>query len=173
MNASKTDNLWQIHVQNRFWWDLEINKEKHLMRHKVSVSVWHISEILIHFSSDKPAVFNSQAAEILLEGLGESVIQKQKVKTFDLKHRDTQYFTLLSHLQYIWLSSVFLNKYAIIFSMRRQTCVCLMTEVWSRCANDTSTVYLFTLLPPISQNSALVYLQFGFRLIINYMQIFY
>lgn len=41
----------------------------------------------------------SQPAVLLLKGLGEGAIHKQKVKIFDLKHRDTENLTLLSNLQ--------------------------------------------------------------------------
>lgn len=34
LSASETDYLWQIHVENRFQWDLEVNKQKYLMRNK-------------------------------------------------------------------------------------------------------------------------------------------
>lgn len=64
-------------------------------------------------SSDKPAMFKSQSAVLLLERLGESVIHKQKVKTFGLKLRDTEHLTLLFNLQQIWLSLVFLINYPI------------------------------------------------------------
>lgn len=96
MSASETNNLQHSPAKNRFQQALEVKKQKCLMRHK---RVSFISQILIHVSSDKPAVFNSQPAVLLLEGLGESVIHKQKVKIFDLKYRDTEYLTLLSHLQ--------------------------------------------------------------------------
>lgn len=136
--------------------------QERLFQYDTHIEIWYTCETLIHFSSDKPVMFNSQAVEILLEGQGESVVQNQKSKIFDLKHKDTKFFTLLSHLQYIWLPFGFLNNYPLNFSMTGKVFIYVMTEIWSRCASDTSTVYPLILFPSISKIAALdIFLSLG------------